>query len=118
MFIKESSYPYTRPDEENTRETHIMGCNNCGEEGTLHMDTCSIYARSGDEDATLITAKTETNKPDMTVCSIKDGDISIPSLRRDGVRMHFWCETCDHDTFLEVAQHKGTTFVTQVSSRS
>jgi hypothetical protein len=32
-----------------------------------------------------------------------------PSSRRDGVRIHFWCELCGDGLILNVAQHKGCT---------
>ena len=37
-----------------------------------------------------------------------------PSLRRSGIRLHFWCEGCGEKFALTFAQHKGETFVRQI----
>lgn len=34
-----------------------------------------------------------------------------PSSRRHGLRVHFWCEHCKVKSFMEIAQHKGNTYV-------
>lgn len=34
-----------------------------------------------------------------------------PSLRRDGLKIGFWCETCPAEPSLSIYQHKGQTFI-------
>lgn len=34
-----------------------------------------------------------------------------PSARRDGLRVHFWCEFCGDGLTLNIAQHKGVTLL-------
>jgi hypothetical protein len=50
--------------------------------------------------------------------TVANGSVSIddlldgnPSQRRQGLRVHFRCETCEATPLLTLAQHKGVTLV-------
>lgn len=81
-------------------------CPKCGFEYVHHDDgPVEVWQRFED-----------TDDPGYAVLSGGRGVRAIspaenPSLRRSGIRLHFWCEGCGEKFALTFAQHKGETFV-------
>lgn len=84
-------------------------CPCCGE-NHLHQGVVEVYSRDT-EDA-----------PSRVAVIVEDGDLFCgpekpvlahgnPSSRRQGLRIGFWCEICDKQPSLTIAQHKGVTYV-------
>lgn len=88
-------------------EETTLKCANCEEEYT-HVRGLVWFRRGEDEEncSTLIAdfcgqATIET-KNDFN-----------PSLRRDGLRIIYWCECCHEFSSMNIVQHKGNTFVSK-----
>ena len=82
----------------------VVICPSCG--GTyIHHDRIEVFDRSEDSNTGLhVTvaagkATTDTSQNEN------------PSLRRDGISIHFWCENCDAKPVLNIVQHKGQTMI-------
>lgn len=91
---------YKSEDGEN-----ILMCPHCGEI-FLHQYKTEIFDRDEDEVKGLY-VKTDRNDG-IIVKKDLEGN---PSKRRDGLRVHFFCEICQASCALEIYQHKGQTFV-------
>jgi hypothetical protein len=93
-------------DEMNFTYEKAIGCSGCGEIN-LHHGKVEVFERNEDAE----------NGIHVTVRGMKaivDNDLSgNPSIRRDGVKISFWCEHCDKTTVLAIFQHKGTTYYEQ-----
>ena len=82
----------------------ILHCPACGFH-CIHHDLVETFNRNEDADEGLhikiqgTTATTDTNLA------------GNPSLRRDGLKIQFWCENCDNKPVLSIEQHKGSTFI-------
>ncbi len=92
----------------NALPTEALRCPGCNGE-YLHHGAVSVFTRRR-EDAD---DGQHTHIPDGS-----DGTVVVdasmagnPSVRRDGVRIHFWCELCAEHFSLCLAQHKGVTYV-------
>lgn len=83
----------------------VLLCPVCKEFYLHHNDT-TVYSRSEDEKECL---KTTVGHKRTETCIVNN--TGNPSSRRDGICIHFWCETCDSKPVLEISQHKGLTFV-------
>lgn len=47
----------------------------------------------------------------VTTTRVPSEHANNPSRDREGLRLSFWCETCDSKPNLVIFQHKGTTFI-------
>ena len=81
-----------------------LQCAHCGGD-YLHHYEVTVFERDEDAEEGLQVA-------------ILDGQVTIskdmtgnPSLRRHGISILLWCEDCGKNTGLEIAQHKGQTFI-------
>lgn len=94
-------------------------CPSCGDI-YLHHDRVDIYWRK-QEDAESCNVKINAIsgneisregpyeiREETYGVAVKTGN---PSARRHGVRIWFWCEGCDADVFMNIAQHKGLTLI-------
>lgn len=96
-----------------------LACPNCGEE-SLHHESVEIFERREDAPRGLLVQVATGSKEDhiagsRTVQVHADKSMKrCPSLRRGGLRIRFWCETCHPDEpspTLAIVQHKGGTFL-------
>ena len=83
----------------------ILVCPHCGEV-FLHQYKTEIFDRDEDELEGLHVITDREN--DIIIKRDLEGN---PSKRRDGLRVHFFCEICRASSALEIYQHKGQTFV-------
>ena len=80
-------------------------CAGCGEQNT-HTHSVDVYERKEElKEGLHVTVK------DMQVSVDQEVAVGNPSSRRDGIVIKFWCEHCDTITHLNIAQHKGTTYL-------
>jgi len=89
----------------------ILACPHCGE-AFLHQYKTEIFDRDED-DIEGLHVITDREKGII----IKKDLEGNPSKRRDGLRIHFFCEICQASCALEIYQHKGQTFVNFKSKR-
>lgn len=101
-----------RVDNAFDSDESVLQCPACGG-GSLHHSKVEVYERNEDAiEGLRVVVDEGTAKIDK-----KAGhEYGNPSRRRDGVRIHFYCETCDDKSFLDIYQHKGTTFMRQIVS--
>lgn len=85
-------------------EPAILSCPVC-HEGFLHHHVVEVFDREQDA-ATGIHV------------TVAEGDAKVdnnmrhnPSRRRNGVRIEFWCETCNAKPRLDLVQRKGSTLL-------
>lgn len=82
----------------------VLRCPVCGE-SFLHHDIVEVFDREPDAKEGL----------HVTVAAVEvkvDGNMRHnPSRRRNGLRISFWCETCNARPRLDIVQHKGSTLV-------
>ena len=96
-------YPAVETDPQYGDDGNLR-CPECGE-CMLHHTDVTVYSRPVEDG------------PVTAVCVRPDASISAqpgkwkgnPSGRRDGVTIRFYCENCDLDAELTIAQHKGHT---------
>lgn len=81
-----------------------LKCPNCGSIN-LHHERIEIFEREEDQDTGLHVSVSDSK------ASIDQTLKGNPSLRRNGLTIHFWCELCSKKSQLSIAQHKGSTFV-------
>ena len=81
----------------------ILLCPGC--KGTyLHQEFIEIFDRKEDEKKGIHVVAGNQN------IKIDTGLNGNPSSRRDGLKIHFSCETCLEKPVLAIWQHKGNTF--------
>src|SRR5436190_19132022 len=85
---------------------NALACRYCGEQN-LHHDRVIVFDRCEDEPK-LTKVTVECGVMVETVHSCGSGN---PSSRRHGLAIKFWCEHCDKNSELCIAQHKGNTFL-------
>ncbi len=81
-------------------------CPSCGNDST-HHGKIEIFEHSSDDYKTH-GLTTIVEGLDTTVQWGTEGN---PSARRNGLRIHGWCESCDKLFAIELHQHKGQTFI-------
>lgn len=82
-------------------------CPHCGN-NYLHHAEVEVFTRHEDADKTLLTTVGYFN----TNTAWTDSEVLLnPSSRRGGIRIKFWCESCTHESYLTMAQHKGVTIM-------
>jgi hypothetical protein len=80
-------------------------CPHCGLEYTHHYGV-EIFDRD-DEDSETGRHVTVRNKRAFIESNVQEGN---PSCRRDGILIHFYCESCNAISTLSIVQHKGRTY--------
>ena len=83
----------------------LLQCPHCGDV-FLHQYKTEIFDRDED-DLKGLHVTTDRNDGLKVNLDLKNN----PSQRRDGLRIHFFCEVCNASSALEIYQHKGQTFV-------
>ena len=84
---------------------NILMCPHCGEI-FLHQYKTEIFDCDEDDKEGLHITTDRNLRID-----ISKNLFDNPSPRRDGLRIHFYCEICKASSALEIYQHKGQTFV-------
>jgi len=72
----------------------------------LHHGKVEIFDRNEDAIYGLYTI-VSSRKIQSENCAL----VGNPSMRRDGIKIHFYCEHCQADLTLAIAQHKGQTLI-------
>ena len=85
--------------------TDNIACPNC-ENDYLHHSKVHVYSRTSEDNPGIHAVTGEG-----AVHTVDTDMRKNPSRRRDGIRIEFWCEICDGKPVLEIAQHKGTTYI-------
>jgi hypothetical protein len=93
-------------DDESSNKSELC-CPHCGDV-YLHHSNIIIYERGEDQDAIITTV---IDHKDNRVPSSSFTTENNPSRRRHGLTIQFWCECCDAISNLNIAQHKGNTFL-------
>jgi hypothetical protein len=87
----------------------LLACPRCRHEpGFLHHRKVETYFRREDAPEVLVAV---ADRGRVGLERRVNNTSGNPSRRRDGVRVHFWCEHCGDELVLNVAQHKGCTEV-------
>jgi hypothetical protein len=81
-------------------------CPNCGFD-YLHHEQVQIFNRQKEDSVTGIYLGIMGTNVAIDTTAEREN----PSLRRNGLRITFWCEGCDKKPVLVLAQHKGQTFI-------
>jgi len=87
-----------------TDDASIILCPNCGYD-CIHQGKIEIFDRNEDEKKGLHVV---VENKEANISTNLDGN---PSSRRQGLKIHFECETCDAKPILCIEQHKGNTFI-------
>lgn len=88
-------------------ENNELLCPHC-DSNYLHHGTVTVYSREED-DAAIV--RTEVSLHSTHAALVPNAKSGNPSSRRGGFAITFWCETCNGDSRLTFAQHKGVTAV-------
>lgn len=87
-----------------------LHCPTCGE-NYMHHTYVKIYERFPYEDSPSVVLHVNGVKEGKFVTHEGPSNSRNPSMRRDGIRIGFWCEHCEHHIELTIAQHKGFTLM-------
>ena len=85
----------------------LLTCPKCGETSGLHHHSIQVFDRGEDEKDVALICVSHGQVSRRRVAN----QLSNPSDRRHGLRIRFWCEMCDMDMDLCIAQHKGMTMM-------
>jgi hypothetical protein len=88
------------------RDKDMLKCPYCGEI-YLHQGKVEVFelVKEDDNEGNITTI-------DGMDTSVKYGRLcGNPSMRRNGLLIHFECETCDNTPVLRISQHKGLTLI-------
>lgn len=89
----------------------MLVCPKCGE-GCLHHELIEWWTRPGGEDSEsvceILGALADWGEDEPRRMPDRSHN---PSGRREGIRIRFYCETCEGPPPLDIAQHKGSTFI-------
>jgi hypothetical protein len=83
-------------------------CPHCGH-FCLHHSRVDVYNRGEDDPFSMRTVCYGESSQSTGIKNVNSDE--NPSKRRDGIRIHFWCEGCKETPDLAIVQHKGNTFV-------
>jgi hypothetical protein len=88
-------------------DSAILRCPRCRHDfDHLHHERVEVFERR--EDAEFINKTAVAGK--FTSCGYRPNEGSgNPSSRRNGILIHFYCESCGDGLVLAIAQHKGST---------
>jgi hypothetical protein len=87
-------------------KAETLRCPRCNGEYLHHYEVAS-YFRKAEDSGTMVVTKAGAGGTHVG----NGGSMGNPSARRDGVVIHFDCETCNASMYLEIAQHKGQTLI-------
>jgi hypothetical protein len=87
-----------------TLDYDLVNCPYCGG-GSLHHSVVDVFERGEDEPEHT---KVHVDGSNVIISRGKNGN---PSLRRDGLSIFFWCESCENHPKLNIYQHKGSTYI-------
>ena len=93
-----------------TNESGVLLCGHCGGE-YLHRKATRHYLRNAEDSDTGACVVTTPNDSHIARNVRVGEDDGNPSLRRNGVAIEFFCESCLGRSELTIAQHKGMTLV-------
>jgi hypothetical protein len=80
----------------------------CAYGSNLHHGKVEVFYRTEDDERVLVTAiDRRIVKADL----VPNAGSGNPSSRRNGIRVHFWCELCGDGLIFNLAQHKGQTLL-------
>lgn len=85
------------------QEVHCPGC--AAGDGYLHQGDVRVQIR--DHEDSHGTRVEVASDGAVTVSRIEDGFVG----RRDDLRIRFYCESCAHEYYLVIWQHKGRTYM-------
>jgi hypothetical protein len=96
----------------------VLNCPRCGFD-YLHHREVEVFSRSEDAPTVRRVTVVGVTAPGgivgdcgpVTVEHIPEAGAGNPSGRRDGLVIHFECEGCGTGLMLNIAQHKGSTFM-------
>ena len=71
----------------------------------MHHSVVDVFERGEDEPEHT---KVHVDGNNVIISRGKNGN---PSIRRDGLSIFFWCETCENHPKLNIYQHKGSTYI-------
>ena len=102
----------------NFNDLNELVCPNCGS-NYLHHYKVEVSDRGEDDEYVLYTSIRTGDYPgcegsspySTSVKQITNTKSRNPSYRRHGLRVLFWCENCDIEPELMIAQHKGCTIL-------
>ena len=77
----------------------------------IHHTYVKIFERHLHEDGPSAVIHVNGFKDGKFVTHESSNSARNPSMRRDGIRIGFWCESCEHHIELTLAQHKGFTLM-------
>jgi hypothetical protein len=101
---------YDNEEKEVKFEENRICCPICGDAYGMHHTKIEIFNRSSDDMITnhyIFQNGKISNNYDG-----KKANEENPSLRRSGIKIKFYCESCNDKEFtLCLAQHKGSTFL-------
>lgn len=80
-------------------------CPRCGA-NNLHHEGIDVFHRREDHEKEVVTRVVGGSSKTEIVDAKGSGN---PSMRRDGIVVHFSCEQCGDDIQLGIGQHKGST---------
>jgi uncharacterized protein (DUF983 family) len=82
-----------------------LRCPHCGY-NSLHQGQVTVFDRNEDAKTTAVTTVADGVATTRLLPSDQTGN---PSMRRHGLAIAFYCESCGNNFELTIAQHKGTT---------
>ena len=85
----------------------LLRCPKCGGD-CLHHDAVAVFQRHEDEP---MVRRTLVDQAGTKVDELLNSASGNPSWRRDGLTISLWCEACDRNSTLAIAQHKGQMLV-------
>lgn len=83
-----------------------LPCPVCASE-YLHHGTVEVFQRGEDESTVRLVRVAR----EIWIGEVENARSGNPSGRRDGLRIEHQCEQCNTRLWLNVAQHKGQTFI-------
>jgi len=88
----------------------LLQCPEC-EGDYLHHFKVEVFNRTIEDSTEGVHVIVTTEDGEETEVT-QNGDIrNNPSERRNGILVHFWCETCDCKPIFCIEQHKGNTLM-------
>jgi hypothetical protein len=90
-------------DKIKLNEDGLLNCPTCGGD-YLHHSTVIVYTRDREDGESEIIVAGKGHNPAQQI-------FLNPSGRRNGIAIKVFCENCDFDGELTIAQHKGSTFM-------
>jgi len=95
-----------------TLEDKMLSCPYCQDQ-SIHQTKVEVFDREEDrEDETYTVVEYKRAETTVPTGLINDNvKNKNPSGRRQGLLITFFCETCDGNPVLAIAQHKGFTYI-------